>query len=108
MAIFHISLQWVYLKPHIRALSEVYSASSVLQFTKGFETMHAFSIMLKYIVLRDITRFLVMYVFVLLGFGFAFHALFQLSPTISNAVGSPFNTLLAATLTMGRTASIPE
>jgi len=67
-----------------------------LQFTKGFQTMHAFSIMLKYIVLRDITRFLVMYVFVLLGFGFAFHALFQLSPTIADPLGSPFNTLFTA------------
>ena len=57
-----------------------------LQFTKGFQTMHAFSIMLKYIVLRDITRFLIMYVFVLLGFGFAFHALFQLIPPSSNEV----------------------
>ena len=44
--------------------------------------------MLKYIVVRDITRFLVMYVFVLLGFGFAFHALFQLSPAIAGSVGS--------------------
>jgi len=67
-----------------------------LQFTKGFQTMHAFSIMLKYIVLRDITRFLIMYVFVLLGFGFAFHALFQLSPAIAGSVGSPFNTLFTA------------
>jgi len=58
--------------------------------------MHAFSIMLKYIVLRDITRFLIMYAFVLLGFGFAFHALFQLSPTIADPLGSPFNTLFTA------------
>jgi len=47
--------------------------------------------MLKYIVLRDITRFLIMYVFVLLGFGFAFHALFQLSPTIAGPLGTRFN-----------------
>ena len=67
-----------------------------LQFTKGFQTMHAFSIMLKYIVLRDITRFLIMYIFVLLGFGLAFHALFQLSPAIAGPLGSPFNTLFTA------------
>ena len=53
--------------------------------------MHTFSVMLKYIVLRDITRFLIMYVFVLLGFGFAFHALFQLSPTIAGPLGTRFN-----------------
>ena len=44
--------------------------------------------MLKYIVLNDIVLFLHMYVFVLLGFGFAFHALFQLSPAIAGSVGS--------------------
>jgi len=64
-----------------------------LQFTKGFRKMHAFSVMLNYIVLHDITRFLIMYTFVLLGFGLAFHALFQLSPTITGPLGSPFNTL---------------
>jgi len=67
-----------------------------LQFTKGFQTMHAFSVMFKHIVLRDITRFVVMYAFVLLGFGFAFHALFQLSPAIASPLGSPFNTLFIA------------
>ena len=67
-----------------------------LQFTKGFRKMHAFSVMLNYIVLHDITRFLIMYTFVLLGFGLAFHALFQLSPTIAGPLGSPFNTLFTA------------
>jgi len=67
-----------------------------LQFTKGFRKMHAFSVMLNYIVQRDITRFLIMYTFVLLGFGFAFHALFQLSPAIAGLLGSPFNTLFTA------------
>ena len=67
-----------------------------LQFTKGFREMHAFSVMFNYIVLRDITRFLIMYTFVLLGFGLAFHALFQLSPTIAGPMGSPFNTLFTA------------
>jgi hypothetical protein len=59
-----------------------------LNFTKGFEEMHAFSVMLKYIIIRDITRFLFMYVFVLVGFGLAFHALFQVSPTLAQESGS--------------------
>lgn len=50
-----------------------------IYFTKGFQTVHAFSIMLKYIIVRDITRFLFIYSFVLLGFAFAMHALFQIS-----------------------------
>jgi Ion transport protein len=64
-----------------------------LNFTKGFETMHAFSVMLKYIILRDITRFLVMYVFVLLGFGLAFFALFQISPTQATENGTIWDTM---------------
>ena len=67
-----------------------------LNFTKGFQKMHTFSIMLKYIVLHDISRFLIMYIFVLLGFGFAFHALFQLSPSIADSLGNPFNTIFMA------------
>lgn len=56
-----------------------------ISFTKGFEDMHVYSIMLKYIVLRDITRYLVMYVFVLLGCGFAFYVLFQVIPDGDNS-----------------------
>jgi hypothetical protein len=64
-----------------------------LNFTKGFEAMHAFSVMLRYIIIRDITRFLFMYVFVLVGFGLAFYALFQISPTQAADNGSVWNTL---------------
>ena len=53
-----------------------------IAFTKGFETVHSFSIMLKYIIVRDITRFGFIYLFVLLGFALAMHALFQISPTV--------------------------
>jgi hypothetical protein len=63
-----------------------------LNFTKGFETMHAFSVMLKYIIIRDITRFLFMYVFVLVGFGLAFYALFQISPPLAHESGSVWYT----------------
>lgn len=52
-----------------------------ISFTKGFEDMHVYSIMLKYIVIRDITRYLIMYIFVLLGCGLAFNVLFQIIPT---------------------------
>jgi hypothetical protein len=63
-----------------------------LNFTKGFETMHAFSVMLKYIIIRDISRFLFMYVFILVGFGLAFYALFQISPPLAHESGSVWYT----------------
>lgn len=53
-------------------------------FTKGFETVHAFSIMLKHIILRDIIRFFVIYSFIFMAFGFAMHTLFQISPEIAS------------------------
>jgi len=64
-----------------------------LNFTKGFETMHSFSVMLKWIIIKDITRFLIMYIFVLLGFGLAFQALFQISTSLSSEYGTVWNTL---------------
>ena len=62
-------------------------------FTKGFETVHAFSIMLKYIILRDITRFMFIYMFVLLAFSFGLHALFQIAPEATQEYDSAFDTI---------------
>ena len=64
-----------------------------IAFTKGFETVHAFSIMLKYIILRDITRFMFIYLFVLLAFAFGLHILFQIAPSISEQYDSAFDTI---------------
>ncbi len=52
-------------------------------FTKGFQSVHAYSIMIKNIILTDISRFFFIYLFVLFAFSFAFQALFWLSPTYS-------------------------
>ena len=64
-----------------------------ISFTKGFQTVHSFSIMLKYIILRDIVRFLFIYLLVLLGFTFGLHALFQMVPSLSESHQSTFDTL---------------
>ncbi|XP_013392120.1 uncharacterized protein LOC106160149 isoform X1 [Lingula anatina] len=48
-----------------------------ITFTKAFESIHQFSQMLKFMIIRDLTRFMFVYLFVLLAFGFAFYALFQ-------------------------------
>ena len=64
-----------------------------IAFTKGFKRVHAFSIMLKYIIINDILRFLFLYSFILLGFGFAMHALFQIAPNIAASYPTGLHTL---------------
>jgi len=54
-----------------------------MSLTNGFKDLHMFTIMLKSIIIRDIGRFLLIYVFILMGCGLAFHALFQVSRTMS-------------------------
>ena len=70
-------------------------------FTKGFETVHSLSIMLKHIIIRDVTRFLFIYIFILTGFGFAMHALFHIAqevgkdfPTVWHSLFFTFNLLV--------------
>ncbi len=50
-----------------------------ISFTDSFETVHGFTAMLRNIFIRDVIRFFFLYIFILLGFGFAFEALIQLS-----------------------------
>ena len=53
-----------------------------LSFTDGFENLHSFSIMLKKIIMTDMTKFLMLYVVVLLAFSFGFQALLWVIPSI--------------------------
>ena len=62
-------------------------------FTKGFETVHSLSIMLKHIIIRDVTRFLFIYVFLLAGFGFAMHALFHIAQDVGNEYPTAWHSL---------------
>ena len=62
-------------------------------FTKGFKTVHAFNTMLKYIIIRDMARFIFIYLFILLAFGFALHALFVVAPFTSAVYSSAFDSL---------------
>ena len=103
-----LSIVW-YVTYSWKARAQVYYLAVVLilgwlysiHFTKGFQTVHAFSIMLKYIIIRDISRFLFIYSFVLLGFAFAMHALFQISepmresyPTGGHSLFTTFNMMI--------------
>lgn len=70
--------------------------SYLINFTKAIEGLHVFTIMLKYIILHDITRFLCLYIIFLLGCGMAFNTLFQIHPDIVHHSPSLSNTLYNA------------
>lgn len=62
-------------------------------YTKGFETVHSLSIMLKHIIIRDVTRFLFIYIFLLTGFGFALHALFHIAQNVAQEYPTAWHSL---------------
>ncbi|XP_069117888.1 transient receptor potential cation channel subfamily A member 1-like [Argopecten irradians] len=66
---------------------------SSIALTRGFKGIHYFFKMLVNMVVRDVLRFLVVFSFVLLAFGFALHVVFQISTDISNTYTDPFETL---------------
>ena len=89
---------WSYMisspnQPFYLAVALIFGWLFTIVYTKGFETMHSFSIMIIYIVIKDILRFLLLYLFVLLAFGLATHALFQIVPELSSTYPNAFSTL---------------
>ncbi|XP_053372667.1 uncharacterized protein LOC123561014 [Mercenaria mercenaria] len=64
-----------------------------ISFTRGIRAIHYFYRMLISMIFRDVSRFILVYLFVLLAFGFAFHVLFQISGAISSDYPSPADTL---------------
>jgi len=64
-----------------------------ISFTRGIRAIHYFYRMLLSMILRDVVKFLIVYLFVILAFGFAFHALFQVSAETVQKYISPGETL---------------
>lgn len=64
-----------------------------ISFTRGIRAIHYFYRMLISMIFRDVSRFIIVYLFVILAFGFAFHVLFQVSTAISNDYPTPADTL---------------
>ena len=64
-----------------------------ISFTRGFKIIHYFYRMLLSMMLRDVVRFMIVYLFVLLAFGFAFHVLFQISSAVVQDYETPGDTL---------------
>ena len=65
---------------YIEVLSMVFLTGWLftISLTKGIKELHTYTIMLKYIIFKNITRFLLIYIFVLVGCGLSFHSLFLL------------------------------
>ncbi|XP_033732117.1 uncharacterized protein LOC117321715 [Pecten maximus] len=66
---------------------------SSIALTRGFKGIHYFFKMLVNMVVRDVLRFLVVFSFVILAFGFALHVIFQISSDIVDTYSDPFETL---------------
>ena len=71
---------------HVLAVALIIGWLHTIAFTEGFESVHAFTIMLKNIVIRDMTRFLFLYLLVMFGFALAFECFFALpNSTLSDS-----------------------
>jgi hypothetical protein len=67
-----------------------------ISFTRGIRAIHYFYQMLLSMIFRDVSRFIIVYLFVILAFGFAFHVLFQVSSAIVANYPTPAATLFLA------------
>ena len=68
---------------HVLAVSMILGWLYTIAFTEGFESVHAFTIMLKNIIIRDMTRFLFLYFLVMFAFALAFQCLFSLAANLA-------------------------
>ncbi|KAL3837009.1 hypothetical protein ACJMK2_022402, partial [Sinanodonta woodiana] len=64
-----------------------------IAFTRGVKMIHYFYRLLLTIIIRDVSRFIIVYLFVMFAFGFALHLLFQVSDTIAQKYDTPGDTL---------------
>ena len=74
-----------YIQAYVQVLSLafLFGWAYTITFTKAFQGLHMFTIVLKHIIIRDITRFLLIYIVILLACGMAFNVLLQISLTIT-------------------------
>ncbi|KAK3582984.1 hypothetical protein CHS0354_027109 [Potamilus streckersoni] len=84
-----------------------------IAFTRGVKMIHYFYRLLLNMILRDVSRFVIVYLFVMLAFGFALHVLFQVSEAIAQKYDTPgdtlflsFNMLLGMDALYGQTVDV--
>ena len=64
-----------------------------ISFTRGFKLIHYFWKMIQHMIVKDVLKFLFVYLFVLLAFSFCVHVLFQVSPGLISTYPSPLDTM---------------
>ena len=64
-----------------------------IAFLKAFGKVHHFSMILKSIIFGDMVKFVTVFIFVLLGFSMAIHAIFLISPTFMEKYSNPLYTI---------------
>ncbi|XP_046357539.2 uncharacterized protein LOC124135909 isoform X2 [Haliotis rufescens] len=64
-----------------------------ITYTRGFRPIHYFWRMIQNMIIRDVMKFIFIYCFVLLGFSFALHVLFQASAQVIESYPNPLYTM---------------
>ena len=64
-----------------------------INYVKGFKDWNALASILKQILIKDITRFIYIYIFVLISFGYAIHVLMQINSHVRPELSSSSSTI---------------
>ncbi|XP_062448314.1 transient receptor potential cation channel subfamily V member 3 isoform X1 [Rhea pennata] len=79
LVIFSVFLYFFSYKEHLvcLVLAMALGWANMLYFTRGFQSMGIYSVMIQKVILQDVIKFLVVYIVFLLGFGVALAALIE-------------------------------
>uniref|UniRef100_A0A8C0JD31 Transient receptor potential cation channel subfamily V member 3 n=1 Tax=Chelonoidis abingdonii TaxID=106734 RepID=A0A8C0JD31_CHEAB len=85
LVIFSVFLYLFSYKEHLvcLVLAMALGWANMLYFTRGFQSMGIYSVMIQKVILQDVIKFLVVYIVFLLGFGVALAALIETCPNDS-------------------------
>uniref|UniRef100_A0A8B9PYQ9 Transient receptor potential cation channel subfamily V member 3 n=1 Tax=Apteryx owenii TaxID=8824 RepID=A0A8B9PYQ9_APTOW len=107
LVIFSVFLYLFSYKEHLvcLVLAMALGWANMLYFTRGFQSMGIYSVMIQKVILQDVIKFLVVYIVFLLGFGVALAALTETCPNgsecHSNSLGPVLMDLFKLALGLG-------
>uniref|UniRef100_A0A674KFP5 Transient receptor potential cation channel subfamily V member 3 n=1 Tax=Terrapene triunguis TaxID=2587831 RepID=A0A674KFP5_9SAUR len=108
LVIFSVFLYLFSYKEHLvcLVLAMALGWANMLYFTRGFQSMGIYSVMIQKVILQDVIKFLVVYIVFLLGFGVALAALIETCPNDSkchshSSLGAVLMELFKLTIGLG-------
>ncbi|CAM4574680.1 unnamed protein product [Lepidochelys kempii] len=108
LVIFSVFLYLFSYKEHLvcLVLAMALGWANMLYFTRGFQSMGIYSVMIQKVILQDVLKFLVVYIVFLLGFGVALAALIDTCPNDSkcythSSLGAVLMELFKLTIGLG-------